>query len=57
FLRSYIAYGGFLDGKVGIQIAYLAAYYAFLKQARLWELWQEVPDDAGEERGGERRAA
>jgi glycosyltransferase involved in cell wall biosynthesis len=38
FLRSYIAYGGIFDGKVGVQIAYLAAYYAFLKQARLWEL-------------------
>lgn len=38
FLRSYIAYGGFLDGILGLQIAYLAAYYAFMKQARLWEL-------------------
>lgn len=37
FLRSYIAYGGFLDGIAGLQIAYLAMYYAFLKQARLWE--------------------
>ncbi|MDH3719132.1 MAG: hypothetical protein OES79_13525, partial [Planctomycetota bacterium] len=57
FLRSYIAYGGFLDGKAGIQIAYLAAYYAFLKQARLWELWQDGQGDAAEDRTNERRAA
>lgn len=38
FLRSYIAYGGFLDGMAGLQIAYMAAYAAYLKQARLWEL-------------------
>lgn len=42
FLRSYIAYGGFLDGKVGVQLAHLAAYYAFMKQARLWELWHST---------------
>ena len=40
FLRSYIALGGFLDGVAGLHIAYLAAYYTFLKQARLWELNQ-----------------
>ncbi len=57
FLRSYIAYGGFLDGKVGIQIAYLAAYYAFLKQARLWELWQAKAAEQEERPAGERRAA
>jgi glycosyltransferase involved in cell wall biosynthesis len=38
FLRSYVALGGFLDGMAGLHIAYMAAYYAFLKQARLWEL-------------------
>ncbi|NIL99003.1 MAG: glycosyltransferase [Planctomycetales bacterium] len=57
FLRSYLAYGGFLDGKVGIQIAYLAAYYAFLKQARLWELWQAKAAEQEERPAGERRAA
>ncbi len=54
FLRSYIAYGGFLDGKIGVQLAYLAAYNAFLKQARLWELacgrQLETQDDETEPR-------
>ena len=58
FLRSYVAYGGFLDGKVGVQIAYLAAHYAFLKQARLWELWQQSAQcEALEDEPAERRAA
>jgi glycosyltransferase involved in cell wall biosynthesis len=38
FLRDYVLHLGFLDGAVGIQIAWTSAFYSFLKQARLWEL-------------------
>lgn len=38
FLREYLLQGGILDGKVGLQQAWLAAFYSFTKQARLWEL-------------------
>ncbi len=38
FFREWIIQGSILDGKVGIQTAWLAAMYTFMKQARLWEL-------------------
>jgi glycosyltransferase involved in cell wall biosynthesis len=37
FLRSYLFRLGFLDGIPGIVIAYFAAYYLFLKYAKVWE--------------------
>ena len=54
---GYIAYGGGFDGKVGVQIAYLAAYYTFLKQARLWELWQGAESNREDELSDQRQAA
>lgn len=48
FLRSYIFKQGFRDGIPGLVIASFAAYYVFLKQAKLWERqhlphgWQET---------------
>lgn len=38
FFRDYILHRGFLDGSKGLQLAYLSAFYTFMKQARLWEL-------------------
>jgi hypothetical protein len=38
FFRDYVVHRGFLDGAVGIQIAWMSAFYSFMKQARLWEL-------------------
>ncbi len=38
FFREYILQGSILDGKKGVQTAWLAAFYSFSKQARLWEL-------------------
>ncbi len=38
FFREYVLQFGFLDGKIGIQQAWLAAFYSFQKQARLWEI-------------------
>jgi len=43
FLRAYIFHLGFLDGLVGIQISAMTGFYAFMKQARLWELQSAVP--------------
>jgi len=37
FIRSYIVRGGFLDGKIGFQVAGLTAFYSFLKQVQLWQ--------------------
>jgi glycosyltransferase involved in cell wall biosynthesis len=37
FLRSYIFKQGFRDGIAGLVIASFAAYYVFLKLAKLWE--------------------
>lgn len=38
FFREYILQRGILDGKIGLQQAWIAAFYSFMKQARLWEL-------------------
>lgn len=38
FLRDYVLFRGFLDGSVGLQISWTAAFYSYMKQARLWEL-------------------
>jgi glycosyltransferase involved in cell wall biosynthesis len=38
FLRDFVLHRGFIDGAVGIQIAWMSAFYSFMKQARLWEL-------------------
>ena len=37
FLRMYVLRLGFLDGRVGLILAYLAAFNVFTKYARLWE--------------------
>jgi hypothetical protein len=39
FFQLYIIKGGFLDGLVGIQVCmFMAFFYSFAKQARLWEM-------------------
>ena len=38
FFREYILQGSILDGKVGIQTAWVCAFYSFNKQARLWAI-------------------
>lgn len=38
FFRDYVLHLGFLEGSKGLQLAYLSAFYTFMKQARLWEL-------------------
>ncbi len=37
FLRDYVLHRGFLDGAAGLQLAWMSAFYTFMKQARLWE--------------------
>jgi glycosyltransferase involved in cell wall biosynthesis len=43
FLQLYFLRLGFLDGVPGFQICMHTAYYAFLKQAKLWELRYALP--------------
>lgn len=38
FFREFILQGAILDGKKGLQTSWLAAFYCFSKQARLWAL-------------------
>jgi len=38
FLYSYIVRCGWRDGLAGFVLSALAAYYTFLKRAKLWEL-------------------
>ena len=38
FFRDYFLQLGFLDGKIGLQLAMIGAFYTFTKQARLWAL-------------------
>lgn len=42
FLLSYLFRGGFLDGKAGLQVCMLTAFYSFMKQARLWEMCEAI---------------
>ena len=47
FLKSYLLKGGFLDGAAGLQVCMMTAFYAFLKEARLWELHRSPGLHAG----------
>ena len=38
FTRIYFIKRGFLDGRHGLVLASLYAYYTFLKYAKLWEM-------------------
>jgi len=38
FLRNYVAKAGYREGRAGLIISTLNAYYVFLKFAKLWEL-------------------
>jgi (heptosyl)LPS beta-1,4-glucosyltransferase len=43
FLRDYFIKLGFMDGAIGLQLSWGAAFYSFLKQVRLWELHHARP--------------
>ncbi len=43
FLQLYLLRLGFLDGIPGLQVCMFTAFYSFLKQAKLWELRDAVP--------------
>ena len=38
FVREYVVYGSFLDGRVGLVASALTAYSGFLKYVYLWDL-------------------
>jgi glycosyltransferase involved in cell wall biosynthesis len=42
FLQLYLLKGGFRDGHAGLVVCMMAAFYAFLKDARLWELNEQA---------------
>jgi len=44
FLKSYLLRRGFLDGRHGLILSLTAAFYVFLKYAKLWEL-QKTTDE------------
>jgi len=46
FFRAYLLRAGFLDGFQGCLIACFAAYYNFLKYAKLWELERQSENSA-----------
>ena len=46
FFKSYLLKGGLLDGSQGCLIACFAAYYNFLKYAKLWELQKQGENSA-----------
>jgi glycosyltransferase involved in cell wall biosynthesis len=43
FLQLYVLRLGFLDGIPGLQVCMFTAFYSFLKQAKLWEMRQAIP--------------
>ncbi len=43
FLKMYVGRLGFLDGKPGLVLSILYAYYTFVKYAKLWEIQKNVP--------------
>lgn len=45
FFREFILQGSILDGKVGLQTAWMAAFYSFSKQARLFECKHGIDQD------------
>jgi glycosyltransferase involved in cell wall biosynthesis len=55
FLQLYFLRLGFLDGVPGFHICMHTAYYAFLKQAKLWEMHHAIaqPDPEAERTTGE----
>ena len=54
FLQTYFLRLGFLDGLQGIQVCAFTAIYSFMKQARLWELQQALPQpDPEADRAGD----
>ena len=45
FFREFILQGAILDGKAGLQTSWMAAFYSFNKQARLWEMNHGIEQD------------
>lgn len=50
FAQLYVFRGGWLDGRAGLVVCGIMAYYTFLKDAKLWALWsskaREQPESA-----------
>jgi hypothetical protein len=46
FVQLYLVRGGWLDGRAGLVVCGIMAYYTFLKDAKLWALASRRADDA-----------
>jgi glycosyltransferase involved in cell wall biosynthesis len=47
FVQSYVVKGGFRDGRAGLVVCGLIAFYSFLKDVKLWALaHSRVPEEA-----------
>ncbi len=57
FLQLYLLRGGWLDGQAGLVVCGLAAWYTFLKDAKLWALANCQTEQAPQKRLAERQAA
>jgi len=44
FAQLYLFRGGWLDGRAGLVVCGIMAYYTFLKDAKLWALWNGKTD-------------
>jgi glycosyltransferase involved in cell wall biosynthesis len=56
FLQLYFLRLGFLDGAAGFQVCMHTAFYAFLKQAKLWEMHHALPQPDPEAAADDRTA-
>jgi glycosyltransferase involved in cell wall biosynthesis len=45
FAQLYLFRGGWLDGRAGLVVCGIMAYYTFLKDAKLWALWSSKTDE------------
>lgn len=48
FFKAYVLKRGFLDGRHGYMLACLHANAAFLKQAKLWDLWRTAAEQGAD---------
>src|SRR5262245_61705951 len=57
FLQQFVLRGGWLDGAAGVIVCGLAAWYTFLKDAKLWTMWNcRAPSDVNSPAANELRA-
>ena len=56
FFKFYVLKRGFLEGRPGLVVGLIEAYYTFLKYAKLWELQEHSAPLSTSESGGTNRS-